>query len=491
MSSEFHFQQLINGEWVPAASGNTWNLINPATEETIQEVPFGDATDAQSAIDAAHVAFAAWSRKTPYERAEVLLQAADWILQRADDLARITTEESGKPLSESLAEWRSATNYLRWFAEEGKRAYGRIIPARSSTRRIQVIQQPMGVIATITAWNFPVYNLVRTWAAALAAGCTVVARPSEYTPRSGMLLAQALHDSGAPAGVMNLVNGDPADIGQAFLDDVRVRKIAFTGSTRVGKLLMDGASKTVTRLALELGGNAPILIFPDVDLEAVVEKSVTWKYRNCGQVCVSPQRFFVHSQIVEEFTERASDLARQMVVGNGLNAETDVGPLINATQRDRVAHLVEQATANGAQVLTGGARPQALSSGYFYQPTVITSLSTDMPLYHEEIFGPVLPIIPFDDVDSALHLANDTEYGLAAFVQTNDLNTALSVSERLEYGMVCINDWLPATPEAPFGGVKQSGMGRETGAEGLREYMEEKTLFIGGVTGWSPPHSRT
>jgi succinate-semialdehyde dehydrogenase / glutarate-semialdehyde dehydrogenase len=478
----YPFKQLINGVWVDAANGGQWELINPATEEIIELLPFGDAEDANAAIEAAAMAFPAWSGKTPYERGDILLAAAEWILQRLDDLARITTEESGKPLSESLAEWRSATNYLKWFAEEGKRAYGRIIPARVGTRRIQVSHQAMGVIGTITAWNFPIYNLVRTWAAALAAGCTVVGRPSEYTPRSGMLLAQALHEAGIPAGVINCINGDPAAMGEAMLNDPRVRKMAFTGSTRVGKLLMDGASKTVTRLALELGGNAPILVFPDVNLADVAEKAIAFKFRNAGQVCVAPQRFFVHSQVLEEFSELVSGLARKMKVGNGLEDGIELGPLINARQRDRVESLVSEAVAGGAQLLSGGNRPEHLSKGYFYAPTVISHLSPTMPLYHEEIFGPVLPIIPFSEPEEAIAQANANEYGLAAFVMTNDLNTAIRVSERLEYGMVCINDWLPATPEAPFGGIKQSGMGRETGSEGLLEYMETKTVFIGGVS---------
>lgn len=479
--SDTRFQQLIAGEWVNAQHGGTWDLINPATEEIIQQVPFGDASDASAAIDAAQIAFPAWSQRTPYERAEVLMVAAEWILARADELARITTEESGKPLSESAAEWRSASNYFKWFAEECKRAYGRIIPARVATRRIHVQPQPLGVVGSITAWNFPVYNIVRTWAAALAAGCTVVGRPSEYTPRSGMLLAQALHESGAPAGVINLINGDPASMGQAMLDDPRCRKISFTGSTRVGKLLMEGSAKTVTRLALELGGNAPLLIFPDVDVEAVARDAVAWKYRNCGQVCVSPQRFFVHSRILEEFTERVSDLASKMIIGNGLEAGVQMGPLINQRQRERVEHLVSDAVQAGASVLSGGQRPTHLDCGYFYAPTVMTDVTPQMPLYHEEIFGPVLPIIGFSDPEEAIAQANDTEYGLAAFIQTRDLNTALRVSERLEYGMVCINDWLPATPEAPFGGVKQSGIGRECGTEGLEDYMETKTVYIGNV----------
>lgn len=477
----FTYQQLIDGQWVDAVEGNTWDLINPATEEVIQQVPFGNAADAQAAIDAAAKAFPSWAALTPYERGDILMAAAGWLLDHAEDLAVITTEESGKPLSESLAEWNSAANYFKWFAEEGKRAYGRIIPARTATRRIQVQQQPLGVVGTITAWNFPVYNLVRSWAAALAAGCTVVARPSEYTPRSGMMLAQALVESGAPAGVINLINGDPAAMAQVMLDDPRLRKISFTGSTRVGKLLMDGASKTVTRLGLELGGNAPFIVYPDVDIASVAEQALKWKYRNCGQVCVAPQRFYVHASIVESFTDHLINGTKAYRVGNGLDENTAVGPLINARQRERVETLVQDAVASGAEVLAGGSRPSHLERGYFYEPTILAGVNPSMQLYHEEIFGPVLPIIPFDDTDEMLRQANDTPYGLTAFVQTRDLNTALRVSEQLEYGMVCINDWLPATPEAPFGGVKQSGMGRECGLEGLEDYMETKTVFIGGV----------
>jgi acyl-CoA reductase-like NAD-dependent aldehyde dehydrogenase len=478
---DYIFKQLINGEWVAAANSGSWPLVNPATEEIIMEVPFGDANDAQAAIDAAAAAFPAWSRKSPYQRAEVLMKAAEWVLARADELAVITTEECGKPLSESLAEWRSAANYLIWNAEECKRAYGRTIPARVATRRIMVVQQPLGVVGTITAWNFPVYNIVRCWSAALAAGCTVVGRPSEYTPRSAMLLAQALHESGAPAGVINCINGDPSGMAQAMLKDARLRKISFTGSTRVGKLLMDAASQTVTRLALELGGNAPCIIFPDVNVQEVAKQAIAWKYRNAGQVCVAPQRFYVHSKIVDEFTERVATASRSLRVGNGLAKSTETGPLINATQRERVETMVAEAVAEGAHALSGGSRPCDLPAGYFYSPTVITGLKSTMRLYNEEIFGPVMPIAQFNEVEEVLEKANATQYGLAAFVQTNDMNTAIRMYEGLEFGMVCVNDWLPATPEAPFGGVKQSGLGRECGLEGLEEYMESKTVFIGGV----------
>lgn len=477
--TNFIFKQLINGEWVEANAGTTWKLVNPATEDILMEIPFGDGSDAQAAIDAAAAAFPLWAGKTPYQRAEVLMKAASLVLERAEEMAVITTEECGKPLSESLAEWRSAANYIIWNAEEAKRAYGRTIPARVPGRHIMVISQPLGVVGTITAWNFPIYNVVRCWSAALAAGCTVVGRPSEYTPRSAMMLAQAFHEAGAPAGVINCINGDPAAMAQAMLKDARVRKMSFTGSTRVGKLLMDGASQTVTKLALELGGNAPVIIFPDVNVQAVAKQAVQWKYRNAGQVCVAPQRFYVHSKIAAEFTEAVANASRVLKLGNGLAKGTDTGPLINAVQRDRVEALVAEAVAAGAEALTGGSRPGDMPQGYFYSPTVITGLSDGMRLYREEIFGPVMPIIQFEDTQEVLELANATPYGLAAFVQTNDMNTSIRMYEGLEFGMICINDWLPATPEAPFGGMKQSGLGRESGLEGLAEYQEIKTVYVG------------
>jgi acyl-CoA reductase-like NAD-dependent aldehyde dehydrogenase len=478
--SQYRLRMLIGGEWRGASNGGAWELLDPGTEEPLQQVPFGDAEDARLAVDAAEGAFRSWSRATPYQRGEVLEGAAGWIRARVDDLARFTTEESGKPLAESRAEWLSACNYLTWFAAEGARAYGRTIPSRQGSRRIHTLQQPLGVVASITAWNFPIYNNVRCWAAALAAGCTVVGRPSEYTPRSAMLLAQALQEGGAPDGVINVVNGDPEAMANVFLDDPRVRKIQFTGSPRVGRLLMDGASRTVTRLSLELGGNAPVLVFPDVpDVAEAARLSVTWKHRNCGQVCVAPQRFLVHRDIADRFMDEAVSAARQLRVGHGLEAGIQVGPLINSRQRERVAELVEASRSAGAEVLLGGSTMDG--RGYFYEPTVVAGAGPGVPVYDEEIFGPVMPVTVFDDTEEALRLANGSENGLAAFVLTTDLNTSIRASEELEFGMVCINDWLPATPEAPFGGVKGSGFGRETGLEGLREYQETKTVFTGAV----------
>jgi acyl-CoA reductase-like NAD-dependent aldehyde dehydrogenase len=466
---------------VGAANGGTWELVNPATEEIIDLLPFGDASDAVAAITAAAGALAAWSESTPYKRAAVLEAAASIIRSRVDEYAAITTAESGKPIEQAKAEWTSCPNYFLWAAEECKRIYGRWIPSRVSSRRIDVTYRPVGVVGLITAWNFPVYNQARALSSALAAGCTLVTRPSEYTPRSAMLIMACLEEAGIPPGVANLVNGEPHPIGQVFLDDPRCRKISFTGSTRVGRLLMDGASRTVTRLALEMGGNAPVIVFPDAgDIARVAADGVTAKVRNAGQVCVSPQRFYVHEEVSREFADTAVTAARRQVVGDGADPATTVGPLINATQRDRVERLVQETVDQGGKVRAGGSRLSG--RGYFYQPTVVTDVKPGTPLHEEEVFGPVMPVVEFSSLDDVIEMANATEYGLAAFVHTADLNTAIRVSEQLDYGMVAVNDWYVATPEAPFGGVKQSGLGRESGVEGVYEYLEPKTRYFGGLS---------
>jgi succinate-semialdehyde dehydrogenase/glutarate-semialdehyde dehydrogenase len=473
--------QLIGGEWVQAGNGGTRDVINPATEEVVATVPFGNADDCNTAIKAAAEAFNAWARQTPYERGAILDKAAARIREQVDDLARITVQEAGKPIMEAAGEWRVVADLLEWFAEEGKRAYGRTIPSRFASKRMTVLKQPIGVVGVITAWNFPAYNPGRAWAAALAAGCTVVARTSEYTPLTAMALANALHESGIPAGVLNLVHGESSAIGQAMLDHEACRKISFTGGVRVGRILMDGASKTFTRLGLELGGNAPVLIFPDVDVDAVAKAAVSARFRNAGQVCVAPQRFLVQEKIASAFTDRLASATRKLAVGNGLDPATRVGPLINVKQREHVEALVKDAKACGARVLAGGKRPEHLDKGYFYEPTVISGVQPDMPVYAQEIFGPVLPVASFDDIDRALTLANDTPYGLAAYVWTNDLKTAIRASEGLDFGMVGVNEWAPHGTEAPFGGRKHSGLGHESGAEGLLEYMETKLVTIGGL----------
>ena len=344
-----------------------------------------------------------------------------------------------------------------------------------------VLKQPIGVVGLITAWNFPAWNIARAGGAALAAGCPIVVRPSEYTPMTGMNLVRMLAEAGAPPGVVNLVNGDPGPMGQAMLAHPALAKIHFTGSTRVGRLLMDGASKTITRLSLELGGNAPVLVFPDVDLDQVVAGATAAKFRNGGQVCVSPQRFLVAREAAPAFAEKVAAAVGGLRVGAGLDAATQVGPLINARQRDRVEALVAGARAGGARIAVGGERPAGRDKGYFYQPTVVTDIAPEAPLYREEIFGPVLPVSTFDGVDDAIALANQTRYGLAAYVWTNHLPTAMRAAERLEFGMVGVNEWTPHGAEGPFAGWKESGLGRESGAEGLDEYLETKLVAFGGL----------
>jgi succinate-semialdehyde dehydrogenase len=478
----FTYQQYIDGSWTGASGGGAWDVINPATEDVVRTVPFGTRADCRAAIEAAARAFPAWSRRTAYERGAILQKGAARMRELADDLARTTVLESGKPFPQARGEWVVAADLFDWFAEEGKRAYGRTIPSRVATKRMTVLRQPMGVIGVITAWNFPAYNPSRAWAAALAAGCTVVGRPSEFTPLTAMAMTELLAEAGLPPGVLNLINGDPETMGQEMLDHPAMRKISFTGSVRVGKLLMDGASRTVTRLSLELGGNAPVIVMPDVDLEQVTASAVTSKFRNNGQVCVAPQRFLVHRTVAEAFADHAASRARQLKVGSGLESDVQVGPLINARQRDRVEALVRDASDRGVAVRAGGRRPAALARGYFYEPTVLSGVRPDMPVFEEEIFGPVMPVIPFDDVEEALALANRTPYGLAAYVWTNDLRAAVKLSEGLEFGIVGINEWAAHATEAPFGGWKQSGLGHESGAEGLSEYLETKLVATGGLS---------
>lgn len=471
----------INGAWLDALNGGTWNVINPATEQSIATVPFGGVADVQTAIDAATAAFPAWKNTNAWQRADLLKKVADLMRTRSKELAQLTIAEAGKPMLEANGEWVVAAQFFEWYAEEAKRNYGRVIPPSRNNKRMSVIAQPIGVVGIITAWNFPVWNLCRVWAAALAAGCTIVAKPSEYTPLTAMALMELLVEAGLPAGVANLVLGDAAAIGETLLARPEVRKIHFVGSTRVGKILLEGASRTNTKLSLELGGNAPCLIFPDVNLEAVAKSAAIAKTRNCGQVCVSPQRFLVHERIYTEFVERVGHHMSQLKVGNAAEESTQVGPLINARQREQVAQIVNNSINQGATLVTGGKRPEHLAQGYFFQPTVLAEVKTDQDIFRKEVFGPVMGITPFVDMDEAIALANDTEYGLASYLWTNDLRTSIKVSEALEFGIVGINEWAAHATEAPFGGWKQSGLGYECGEEGLHEYLEKKLISVGDL----------
>ncbi len=472
-------QLLIDGNWVDAIDGGRWDLIDPGTEETIASLPFGGAADTNRAIDAAHAALPAWRARTAYDRGAILIRAANLMRERAEQLADVTVRESGKPRGDAVREWKIAGDLFEFFAEEGKRVSGHTVPSRVAGKRILVLHEPIGVVGVITAWNFPAYNPARAVAAALAAGCTVVMRPSELTPLSGMAMGELLAEAGVPAGAINVVNGDPAAMGKAMLDHPELRKISFTGSVPVGRILMDGASKTMTRLSLELGGNAPVLVLPDADIEAVAKSAVSAKFRNAGQVCVSPQRFMIDAAKAKAFEEVVVEETRKLPVGPGTDPASRVGPLISPRHRDRVEGLIAQATAAGAKVRAGGKRPAR--KGYFLEPTVLSGIQASMPAYTDEVFGPLFALTSFAKLDEAIVQANATRYGLAAYVFTNDLRAAMHAYERLEFGMIGVNDWAPQATEAPFSGRKDSGVGHECGREGLYDNLETKLVSFAGV----------
>lgn len=471
-------QNYINGAFVPALSGQTEKLVNPATEEVIGEMAWGNGDDCKAAINAAAAAFTTWSKTNVYQRAAILKKAADIIRSNVTKYAHDTVMESGKPMAEAKGEWLVAANLFEWFAEEGKRAYGRTIPANRNDKRMMTIWQPMGVVGVITAWNFPAYNPARAWAAALAAGCTMVTKGSEFTPLSTNHLVNALIEAGLPAGVVNNLVGDAASIGDELLANPVVKKISFTGSTRVGKILMDGASKTNTKLSLELGGNAPVIISHDVNVEALAVSAVTAKLRNAGQVCISPQRFFVHAAIYDTFLSIASDAIRNIKVGYGWETNTNMGPLINQRQQQQVLGIIEGAKHAGATTIEGAVPSD---KGWFVPPTILKDVDAHTAAVNKEIFGPVMPIIRWEHKNEVVEWANSTPYGLSSYVWTNNINDAFFFAESIEFGMVGINEWAPHATEAPFGGWKQSGLGHESGSEGLFEYMEKKLISFGGL----------
>jgi succinate-semialdehyde dehydrogenase/glutarate-semialdehyde dehydrogenase len=475
------YKMFIDGEWTDAKSGRTLGVINPANEEVIAEIPYGGREDAVRAVAAAARTFPEWSAKTAYERAVILKRVAELMRERLESMARTLTREEGKVLLEARGEINGSLAYFDWFAEEIKRADGEIIPNTLPNKRHWTLKHPVGVVASIAPWNFPVLLQARKIAPALAAGCPVVARPASQTPLATMELFQCLQDAGVPAGVANLVTGPPQELTDEFMENRAVRKISFTGSTEVGKELMRRAADQVKRLSLELGGHAPVIVFPDVDVETAAKVTTIGKFRNMGQVCISPTRIYVHDRIRKEFTEAAVEFSRGLRVGDGLDPNVDVGPLFEERNVKQTAGFIQDAVAHGAKVLTGGRKPEGeqYRRGYYFEPTVLTDISRDMRLTSEETFGPIMPLMYFDQVEEALKAANDTNYGLAAYVLTNDLKTAIRMAEGLEYGIIGINDTVPATAQCPFGGMKESGNGREGGHEGLEAYLETKYISIG------------
>ncbi|MEY4592715.1 MAG: hypothetical protein RIR18_1610 [Pseudomonadota bacterium] len=474
MNTQFSSDAFLNGLWIKADSAQTLAVLNPANGEKIAEVPLCGVVETQRAIDAANAAWPAWRALTARRRSQVLQAWFKLILIEAEALAQLITAECGKPLLEAQGEVVYGASFVEWFAEEGKRAYGETIPSPVSNTRIQVIKQPVGVCAAITPWNFPLAMITRKVAPALAAGCTVVVKPAEQTPLTALALAKLAEEAGFPAGVFNVITGDPVAIGGVLTSSPIVRKLSFTGSTEIGRLLMAQSAPTLKKLSLELGGNAPFIVFDDADLDAAVEGAIAAKYRNTGQTCVCANRFLVQAGIYDAFAEKLAAKVATLKVGNGLEAGVQQGPLIDADALSKVESHIADAVRLGAEVLTGGHRIDG--PGHFHQPTVLTELTSAMRIAREETFGPVAALFRFASEEEAVQMANDTEYGLAAYFYSRDVSRCFRVGEALEYGMVGINTGLISNEVSPFGGIKQSGLGREGSRHGLDEYLEIKQM---------------
>jgi succinate-semialdehyde dehydrogenase/glutarate-semialdehyde dehydrogenase len=470
-------QLYIGGEWRDAADRSTLGVEDPSTGETLVEVADATADDARAALDAAVAVQDEWAAHPPRERGEILRRVFEAMTERADDLALLMTLEMGKPLAESQAEIAYAAEFLRWFSEEAVRIEGRYARAPNGVGRLITMKQPVGPCYAITPWNFPAAMGTRKIGPAVAAGCTMIIKPAQQTPLSMLALARLFEEAGLPAGVLNVItSSSSSEVSKPIIEDPRLRKLTFTGSTEVGRKLVEQSAHGLLRTSMELGGNAPFLVFPDADIDAAVEGAVIAKMRNIGEACTAANRFHVADRVADEFSEKLAAKLGEMKVGRGTEEDVKVGPLIDDDQRGKVAELVDDATGKGAQVLVGGqARDGA---GYFYEPTVLGGVTGDARLLKEEIFGPVAPVIGFDDEDAAIAAANDTEYGLVAYVYTRDIKRAFRVVEKLQTGMVGLNQGLVSNPAAPFGGVKASGFGREGGPEGIDEYLSIKYVAM-------------
>jgi len=467
---------LIGGQWTDGRGGSL-PVTDPATEDVIAQVASGTPEDALEAVAAAHAALPGWAARPPRERGECLRRAYELMIARAEPLARLMVAENGKALKDARGEIIYAAEFFRWYAEEAVRNEGSLSVAPSGANRIMTARQPVGVSVLVTPWNFPAAMATRKIGPALAAGCTVVLKPAKETPLSALAIAAALHEAGVPEGVVNVLpTTKPGPLVAAMLADPRVRKLSFTGSTEVGRALLHTAADTVTNCSMELGGNAPFLVFEDADIEAAVEGAFLAKMRNGGEACTAANRFYVHDDVAGEFTARLADRLSSLRVGPGLDDGTDLGPLVNSDTRSKVASLVESATSAGGRLVTGGEAPDR--RGYFYLPTVLDNVPRGAGILGEEIFGPVAPVVRFTDQADAIAQANSTEYGLVSYLYSRDLRRALQVAEALEAGMIGINRGVVSDPAAPFGGVKQSGLGREGGHDGLLEFTETKYIAV-------------
>ena len=470
---------LIGGKWVGADSGATLDVTNPANGQKLGTVPKAGRAETKRAIEAAQAAFESFRRTSALDRSKLLRKLHDAIMDNQHALAELLTLEQGKSLAEAKGEIGASAAYVLWFAEEARRAYGEVVPSPWADRRIMVTREPVGVIAAITPWNFPSSMLARKIGPAIAAGCTSVVKPASQTPYSGLAWGALAEEVGVPAGVVNVVTGSAAEIGEELTANPLVRKITFTGSTEVGKILMAKAAGTVKKVSMELGGNAPFLVFDDADLDRAVEGAMVAKYRNSGQTCVCTNRFFVQAGVYDRFVEKLAAASGKLKIGNGMEDGVQQGPLIDQSAVEKVEELIADAAAKGGKVMTGGKRHSL--GGSFFEPTVIADAKPQMRFMKEEIFGPVAPVFRFDTEAEGVALANDTEYGLACYFYTGDLGRAFRVMEGLKYGMVGVNEGLITTPEAPFGGVKESGLGREGGHQGIDDYLDTKYVCIGGL----------
>lgn len=471
----------INGEWQSAASGKTFVSSNPATGVVLDSVPDGERVDARRAIDAAAAALPHWRARTAYERAGVLIEAHRIMLERRDALAALMTREQGKPLRMASTEVGYAADFLLWFAEEAKRVYGEVIPSARADQRFLVLQQPVGVCAAITPWNYPISMITRKVAPALAAGCTSVLKPAEQTPLCAIETFRVFADAGVPAGVVNLVTcSDPEPVADEILTNSQVRKISFTGSTEIGKMIAGRAGATMKRVSMELGGHAPFLVFPDADPEHAAKGAALVKFLNTGQACICPNRFIVHRSIAEPFLATLRARAEKLVPGDGLQKGTTVGPLIDDVALKKMQRQVDDAVGKGATLVLGGSRLEGpeFDNGAFFAPTILADVTADMIISSEETFGPIAPVMVFDDEDEAIALANATTYGLAGYIYTRDISRAIRVGEALDFGMIGINDINPTSAAVPFGGIKESGLGREGARAGIAEYLDTKVLGI-------------
>ncbi len=472
-------QCYVDGAWIDADAGGKVEVTNPATGEVLGTVPNLGAAETRRAIEAAAAAFPAWAAKTAKERAGILRRWHDLMLANADDLGLLMTAEQGKPLAEAKGEVAYAAAFIEWFAEEGKRVYGDVIPGHQPDKRIIVLRQPIGVVAAITPWNFPAAMITRKAGPALAAGCTFVCKPAMLTPYSALAMAELAARAGVPKGVFSVVTGSATALGGEMTSNPLVRKLTFTGSTEIGKQLMQQCAGTLKKVSLELGGNAPFIVFDDADLDAAVQGAIASKYRNTGQTCVCANRLLVQSGVYDAFVAKLADAVRQLRVGDGLQGPTEQGPLIDAKAVAKVEEHIADAVAKGGKIALGGKR-HALG-GTFFEPTIVTHVTPDMLVAREETFGPVAPVFRFETEQDAIRMANDTEFGLASYFYTRDLARTWRVAEGLEYGIVGVNTGLISTEVAPFGGVKESGIGREGSKYGILDYTELKYLCIGGI----------